>query len=161
MESDHRRHAGTRRRGRSRGQSLRRFQRQSGRDRRGARFVGSSRRTRSPHSPRAEPSTAERGGRADDQSISRRPTDRGGDEAGFVTEQLPIQAQGKAGDGKRDRRSARREHRRVGAEGGLGSIQANRTKVVTAEWIAKTDEDFYPGLGFKPLPGGFWVKSDL
>ena len=31
----------------------------------------------------------------------------------------------------------------------------------TAEWIAKTAEDFYLGLGFKPLPGSFWVKSDL
>ncbi len=31
----------------------------------------------------------------------------------------------------------------------------------TAEWIAKTAEDFYLGLGFKPLPASFWVKSDL
>ena len=31
----------------------------------------------------------------------------------------------------------------------------------TAEWIAKTAEDFYLGLGFQPLPGSFWVKSDL
>ena len=31
----------------------------------------------------------------------------------------------------------------------------------TAEWIVKTAEDFYLGLGFKPLPGGFWVRSDL
>ncbi|MEP6975150.1 MAG: M2 family metallopeptidase [Spartobacteria bacterium] len=29
------------------------------------------------------------------------------------------------------------------------------------EWIAKTAEDFYLGLGFPPLPGSFWVKSDL
>jgi peptidyl-dipeptidase A len=31
----------------------------------------------------------------------------------------------------------------------------------TAEWIAKTAEDFYLGLGFKPLPAAFWIKSDL
>ncbi len=31
----------------------------------------------------------------------------------------------------------------------------------TAEWIAKTAEEFYTGLGFKPLPASFWVKSDL
>lgn len=31
----------------------------------------------------------------------------------------------------------------------------------TAEWIARTAEDFYLGLGFKPLPGSFWTKSDL
>jgi len=31
----------------------------------------------------------------------------------------------------------------------------------TAEWIAKTAEDFYVGLGFQPLGGSFWVKSDL
>jgi peptidyl-dipeptidase A len=31
----------------------------------------------------------------------------------------------------------------------------------TAEWIAKTAEDFYLGLGLKPLPPTFWVKSDL
>jgi peptidyl-dipeptidase A len=31
----------------------------------------------------------------------------------------------------------------------------------TAEWIARTAEDFYLGLGFDPLPGSFWVKSDL
>lgn len=31
----------------------------------------------------------------------------------------------------------------------------------TAEWIAKTAEEFYVGLGFQPLPGSFWVKSDL
>jgi len=31
----------------------------------------------------------------------------------------------------------------------------------TAEWIAKTAEQFYLGLGFKPLPASFWVKSDL
>jgi peptidyl-dipeptidase A len=31
----------------------------------------------------------------------------------------------------------------------------------TAEWIAKTAEDFYLGLGFKPIPAPFWVKSDL
>ena len=31
----------------------------------------------------------------------------------------------------------------------------------TAEWIAQTAEEFYVGLGFNPLPGGFWIKSDL
>ncbi|MGH8092956.1 MAG: M2 family metallopeptidase [Chthoniobacterales bacterium] len=31
----------------------------------------------------------------------------------------------------------------------------------TAEWIARTAEDFYLGLGFKPLPASFWVRSDL
>ncbi len=31
----------------------------------------------------------------------------------------------------------------------------------TAEWIAKTAEDFLPGLGLQPLPASFWVKSDL
>jgi peptidyl-dipeptidase A len=29
------------------------------------------------------------------------------------------------------------------------------------EWIAKTAEEFYLGLGLRPLPGSFWVKSDL
>ncbi len=31
----------------------------------------------------------------------------------------------------------------------------------TPEWIAKTAEEFYVGLGFRPLPGSFWTKSDL
>ena len=31
----------------------------------------------------------------------------------------------------------------------------------TAEWIAKTAEDFYLSLGLQPLPGSFWIKSDL
>ncbi len=31
----------------------------------------------------------------------------------------------------------------------------------TAEWIAKTAEEFYVGLGFETLPPSFWVKSDL
>ena len=31
----------------------------------------------------------------------------------------------------------------------------------TAEWVVKTAEDFYLGLGLRPLPGSFWVKSDL
>ncbi len=31
----------------------------------------------------------------------------------------------------------------------------------TAEWIAKTAEEFYVGLGLQPLPASFWVKSDL
>lgn len=30
-----------------------------------------------------------------------------------------------------------------------------------AEWIARTAESFYVGLGFQPLPGSFWIKSDL
>ncbi len=29
------------------------------------------------------------------------------------------------------------------------------------EWIAKTAEEFYTGLGFEPLPASFWTKSDL
>jgi peptidyl-dipeptidase A len=29
------------------------------------------------------------------------------------------------------------------------------------EWIIKTAEQFYTGLGFSPLPHGFWEKSDL
>jgi peptidyl-dipeptidase A len=29
------------------------------------------------------------------------------------------------------------------------------------EWFAKAAEDFYLGIGFHPLPGSFWVKSDL
>jgi peptidyl-dipeptidase A len=31
----------------------------------------------------------------------------------------------------------------------------------TAEWIVKTAEQFYTGLGFEPLPETFWTKSDL
>jgi peptidyl-dipeptidase A len=31
----------------------------------------------------------------------------------------------------------------------------------TAEWIAKTAEEFYVGIGLQTLPGSFWVKSDL
>jgi peptidyl-dipeptidase A len=31
----------------------------------------------------------------------------------------------------------------------------------TPEWIAKTAENFYTGLGFQPLPQSFWIKSDL
>ena len=31
----------------------------------------------------------------------------------------------------------------------------------TAEWIIKSAEQFYTGLGFSPLPASFWVKSDL
>jgi len=30
-----------------------------------------------------------------------------------------------------------------------------------AEWIIKTAEQFYTGLGFSPLPESFWKKSDL
>ena len=29
------------------------------------------------------------------------------------------------------------------------------------EWIIKTAEQFYTGLGFSPLPQSFWEKSDL
>jgi len=29
------------------------------------------------------------------------------------------------------------------------------------EWIIKTAEQFYTGLGFSPLPESFWKKSDL
>jgi peptidyl-dipeptidase A len=29
------------------------------------------------------------------------------------------------------------------------------------EWIIKTAEQFYTGLGFSPLPQGFWERSDL
>jgi len=31
----------------------------------------------------------------------------------------------------------------------------------TSEWIIKTAEQFYTGLGFAPLPQSFWEKSDL
>ncbi|MBA3607059.1 MAG: M2 family metallopeptidase [Chthoniobacterales bacterium] len=31
----------------------------------------------------------------------------------------------------------------------------------TPEWIAKSAEEFYLGLGMQALPGSFWVKSDL
>ena len=31
----------------------------------------------------------------------------------------------------------------------------------TPEWIIKTAEQFYTGLGFSPLPASFWTKSDL
>lgn len=31
----------------------------------------------------------------------------------------------------------------------------------TPEWIAKTAEEFYVGLGFQTLPASFWTKSDL
>ena len=31
----------------------------------------------------------------------------------------------------------------------------------TAEWIVKTAESFYTGLGYAPLPATFWTKSDL
>ncbi len=29
------------------------------------------------------------------------------------------------------------------------------------EWIVKTAEDFYVGIGFAPMPESFWTKSDL
>jgi peptidyl-dipeptidase A len=31
----------------------------------------------------------------------------------------------------------------------------------SAEWIVKTAEQFYTGLGFSPLPATFWTRSDL
>ena len=31
----------------------------------------------------------------------------------------------------------------------------------TPEWIVRTAESFYTGLGFAPLPDGFWKNSDL
>jgi len=31
----------------------------------------------------------------------------------------------------------------------------------TADWVVKTAEQFYTGLGFAPLPESFWQKSDL
>lgn len=31
----------------------------------------------------------------------------------------------------------------------------------TPEWVAKSSEQFYVGLGFPALPGSFWEKSDL
>lgn len=37
----------------------------------------------------------------------------------------------------------------------------DRFKGRTAEWIIKTAEQFYAGLGFGPLPASFWTKSDL
>ncbi|MDQ6765580.1 MAG: M2 family metallopeptidase [Verrucomicrobiota bacterium] len=37
----------------------------------------------------------------------------------------------------------------------------DRFKDKTPEWIIKTAEQFYTGLGFKPLPASFWAKSDL
>jgi peptidyl-dipeptidase A len=37
----------------------------------------------------------------------------------------------------------------------------DRFKGRDPEWITKTAEQFYTGLGFKPLPASFWTKSDL
>ena len=37
----------------------------------------------------------------------------------------------------------------------------DRFKGRTAEWIARTAESFYEGIGFDPLPKRFWEKSDL
>lgn len=36
-----------------------------------------------------------------------------------------------------------------------------RFKTYKPEWIVKTAERFYTGLGFSPLPPTFWTKSDL
>lgn len=37
----------------------------------------------------------------------------------------------------------------------------DRFKGRDPEWITKTAEQFYTGLGFSPLPASFWTKSDL
>ncbi len=37
----------------------------------------------------------------------------------------------------------------------------DRFKAKEPEWIVKTAERFYTGLGFPPLPASFWTKSDL
>ena len=37
----------------------------------------------------------------------------------------------------------------------------DRFKDRSAEWIVKTAERFYTGLGFSPLPEAFWTLSDL
>ena len=37
----------------------------------------------------------------------------------------------------------------------------DRFKDRKPEWIVKTAEQFYTGLGFAPLPGTFWERSDL
>jgi peptidyl-dipeptidase A len=37
----------------------------------------------------------------------------------------------------------------------------DRFKDKTPEWIIKTAEQFYTGLGFSALPASFWAKSDL
>ena len=42
-----------------------------------------------------------------------------------------------------------------------GADIEDRFKGRAAEWITKTAEQFYTGLGFNPLPASFWTKSDL
>ena len=42
-----------------------------------------------------------------------------------------------------------------------GANIEDRFKGRTPEWIIKTAEQFYTGLGFNPLPASFWTKSDL
>jgi peptidyl-dipeptidase A len=42
-----------------------------------------------------------------------------------------------------------------------GADIEDRFKGRSAEWIIKTAEQFYTGLGFNPLPASFWTKSDL
>lgn len=37
----------------------------------------------------------------------------------------------------------------------------DRFKDRTPEWVVKTAEQFYTGLGFPPLPASFWTRSDL
>ena len=37
----------------------------------------------------------------------------------------------------------------------------DRFKDRTPEWIVRTAEQFYTGMGFAPLPQSFWEKSDL
>jgi peptidyl-dipeptidase A len=42
-----------------------------------------------------------------------------------------------------------------------GADIEDRFKGRSADWIIKTAEQFYTGLGFNPLPASFWTKSDL
>lgn len=42
-----------------------------------------------------------------------------------------------------------------------GANLDDRFKDRSPEWIVKTAERFYTGLGFDPLPASFWVRSDL
>jgi len=37
----------------------------------------------------------------------------------------------------------------------------DRFKGRTPEWIVRTAESFYTGMGFEPLPASFWTKSDF
>lgn len=42
-----------------------------------------------------------------------------------------------------------------------GANLDDRLKDKSPEWIVKTSEQFYTGLGFPKLPDSFWTKSDL